>query len=65
VFAAGDHLNDLSMLSRDYAHHLAAPGNAIPLVRETVRRQGGYLSARPHGRGVAEAIKFYLEQTRT
>jgi HAD superfamily hydrolase (TIGR01484 family) len=60
VFAAGDHLNDLPMLSRDFAHYLAAPANAIPLVRETVRRQGGYVGVRSHGRGVAEAIKFYL-----
>lgn len=65
VFAAGDHLNDLPMLSRAYAHHLAAPVNAIPQVRETVRQQGGYLSARPHGRGVAEAIKFYLGRAST
>jgi hydroxymethylpyrimidine pyrophosphatase-like HAD family hydrolase len=60
VFAAGDHLNDLPMLSRHLAHYLAAPANAIPLVQETVRGQGGYVSVRSHGRGVAEAIKFYL-----
>lgn len=65
VFAAGDHLNDLPMLSRAYAHYLAAPANAIPLVRETVRQQGGYLCSRTHGRGVAEAIKFYLGEPST
>lgn len=62
VFAAGDHLNDLPMLSRQYARFLAAPANAVTRVREAVRRQNGYVSARTHGQGVAEAIKFYLEQ---
>jgi len=60
VFAAGDHLNDLPMLSREFAHHLAAPANALPVVQDAVRRQGGYVGVRSHGRGVAEAIKFYL-----
>jgi len=30
VFATGDHLNDLPMLSRRYAHFLAAPGGGLP-----------------------------------
>jgi len=60
VFAVGDHFNDLPMLCRSYARFLAAPANAIPLVQTTVRRQGGYVSAEPHGGGVTEAIKYYL-----
>jgi hypothetical protein len=60
VFAAGDHLNDLPMLSRECAAFLAAPANAVPAVQAAVRRQGGYLSPRSHGRGVADAIKYYL-----
>lgn len=60
VFAAGDHLNDLPMLSRQYARFLAAPANAVPSVKEALRRQQGYLSAQAHGLGVAEAIKYYL-----
>ncbi len=64
VFAAGDHLNDLPMLSRQYARFLAAPANAVALVQEAVRRQGGYVSVRAHGSGVAEAIKYYLEANR-
>ncbi|HEV2391034.1 MAG TPA: HAD family hydrolase [Verrucomicrobiae bacterium] len=64
VFAAGDHLNDLSMLSRQYARFLAAPANAVPQVVELVRRQEGYISPRPHGRGVADAIKYYLAAER-
>jgi HAD superfamily hydrolase (TIGR01484 family) len=60
VFAVGDHLNDLSMLSRQYAGYIAAPANAIPEVREAVQRAGGYLSLFSHGEGVADAIKFML-----
>ena len=60
VFAAGDHLNDLSMLSRQYASFLAAPANAIEPVKDAVRRQQGYLSRRPHGNGVAEALAHFL-----
>lgn len=61
VFAIGDHLNDLPMLSTRYAGWLAAPANAVAEVKETITRQGGYLSARFHGRGVADALKHYLE----
>jgi hydroxymethylpyrimidine pyrophosphatase-like HAD family hydrolase len=62
VFAAGDHLNDLPMLSTQYAQFLAAPANAVPAVQEAVLRQGGYVSAAPHGTGIAEAIRHYLER---
>jgi hydroxymethylpyrimidine pyrophosphatase-like HAD family hydrolase len=60
VFAVGDHFNDLPMLSRSYARCLAAPANAIPVVKTTVREQGGYVSAQAHGSGVMEAMKYYL-----
>jgi len=60
VLAVGDHLNDLPMLDRRFAQLLAAPANAVPPVRERVRRQDGYVCRRPHGRGVSEAINFYL-----
>ncbi len=62
VFAAGDHLNDLPMLSRLHARWLAAPGNAVEEVKDTVRQQHGYVSELSHGNGVADAIKHYLEQ---
>jgi len=62
VFAAGDHLNDLPMLSRLHARWLAAPGNAVEAIKETVRQQHGYVSELSHGNGVADAIKHYLEQ---
>jgi len=56
VFAAGDHLNDLPMLSRAHAGWLAAPANAIPEVKERVREEGGHVSDRPHGYGVQSAL---------
>jgi hydroxymethylpyrimidine pyrophosphatase-like HAD family hydrolase len=60
VFAVGDHLNDWPMLSRRHARWLAAPQNAIEAVKTLVREQGGYISSRPHGLGVAEALAFCL-----
>jgi HAD superfamily hydrolase (TIGR01484 family) len=62
VFAAGDHLNDLPMLSTQYARFLGAPSNAVEAVKEAVRSQKGFVSQLSHGNGVAEAIKYYLEQ---
>ncbi len=62
VFAAGDHLNDLPMLSRECARWLAAPQNAVPEVKAAVRRQGGFVSERPRGAGVAEALARQMRQ---
>lgn len=62
TFAVGDHLNDLPMLSRQFAHLLAAPQNAIPVVKAAVLNQEGYLSPLPQGRGVADALEAYLRQ---
>jgi len=61
VLAAGDHLNDLSMLSGDYARCVVAPDNAVPLVKEAVRRQNGYISHQPWGHGVARGLEYYLQ----
>lgn len=63
VFAAGDHLNDLPMLSKEYAGWLVAPVNAIPIVKETVRRQNGYVSHQSHGYGVARGLEYFLESS--
>jgi hydroxymethylpyrimidine pyrophosphatase-like HAD family hydrolase len=60
VFAVGDHLNDLPMLSSQYARFLAAPSNAVPPVKELVLRQGGYVSPLSHGNGVADALEHHL-----
>lgn len=62
VFAAGDHWNDLPMLSRQFAHWLASPCNAIEPVKSVVREQGGTISDLSHGFGVAEALKNYLQK---
>jgi hydroxymethylpyrimidine pyrophosphatase-like HAD family hydrolase len=60
TFAAGDHLNDIPMLSGDFARCLVAPDNAIPTVKELVRRQNGYISHQPWGHGVARGLEHYL-----
>src|SRR6266496_1332122 len=49
VFAAGDHLNDLPMLSRVHARWLAAPCNAVDAVKNAVRQQEGFVSELSHG----------------
>jgi len=64
VFAAGDHLNDLPMLSRDVASWLAAPRNAVEPVKELVRRQNGFVSDFSHGDGVADALEFVCSRAR-
>ncbi len=60
VFAAGDHLNDLPMLSRDHARWLVAPKNAIKEVKDAVRRQDGFVSHFSHGIGVADGLQHHL-----
>jgi len=63
VFAAGDHLNDLPMLKREFARCLATPANGIESVKAAVRQQRGFVSHLSHGVGVAEGLDFYLRQT--
>jgi HAD superfamily hydrolase (TIGR01484 family) len=63
TFAAGDHLNDLPMLSRQYAHWLAAPENAIEKVKAAVRRQDGHVSELACGHGVADGLQFFLKRS--
>ena len=60
TLAAGDHLNDLPMLSLDHASRLIAPSNAIPVVKENVRRQGGFVADEPHGYGVVRGLEFFM-----
>jgi hydroxymethylpyrimidine pyrophosphatase-like HAD family hydrolase len=61
TFAAGDHLNDLPMLCGKFARCVVAPHNAVPPVKDMVRRQNGYISHQPWGHGVARGLEFYLE----
>lgn len=65
IFAVGDHLNDLPMLEQRYARFLAAPANAVDAVKEAVAGQGGYVSSLPHGHGVAEGLKYFLDSGAT
>lgn len=60
IFAAGDHHNDISMLSGDVAAMPACPANAIDEVKDAVRNAGGYVADLEHGAGVHEAIKHFL-----
>ena len=59
TFAAGDHLNDLSMLDPRYAHHLVAPANAILRVREQVLRHGGRVMPGRAGHAVLAALESF------
>jgi HAD superfamily hydrolase (TIGR01484 family) len=58
VLAAGDHLNDLPMLDKQFAHWLVAPANAVPEVKLAVSSQGGHVSSLPWSHGVAEGIRL-------
>jgi hydroxymethylpyrimidine pyrophosphatase-like HAD family hydrolase len=58
-FAAGDHLNDLSMLRRAVAHCLVTPANGLAPVKEQVRAEGGFLATRSCGDGVLEGLDHF------
>ncbi len=60
VFAAGDHLNDLPMLSTTRARWLAAPANAVAPVKMAIRQQRGFVSDRTCGEGVADGLRHWL-----
>ena len=60
TFAAGDHYNDIPMLSGRYARYIVCPENAIDPVKELVRQQNGYVSHQPWGHGVARGLEHYL-----
>jgi hydroxymethylpyrimidine pyrophosphatase-like HAD family hydrolase len=62
VAAAGDHLNDLPMLSNRYARWLIAPANAVPSVKEAVRRQHGYVSEELYGRGIVDGLRRLFDR---
>ncbi len=62
TFAAGDHYNDVPMLAGQYARCIVCPDNAIPPIKELVRRNNGYVSHQPWGHGVARGLEHYLEQ---
>jgi hydroxymethylpyrimidine pyrophosphatase-like HAD family hydrolase len=60
IMAVGDHLNDLPMLERRYAHHLACPANAVDEVKAKIRAQGGHVATGEVAEGTVEAWdKFF------
>ena len=61
--AAGDHLNDLPMLTLECARWLIAPGNAVPQVKEAVRAQKGYVSDQLYGYGLLDGLGVLLGST--
>ena len=61
TLAAGDHLNDIPMLSTRVARWLVAPTNAVPAVKLRILEEGGHVSEFAHGYGVAAAIECLLE----
>jgi hydroxymethylpyrimidine pyrophosphatase-like HAD family hydrolase len=60
VFVAGDHLNDLPMLSPALARCIASPANAVPAVLDVVTKAGGFVSRFPQGHGVNDALRYFL-----
>jgi HAD superfamily hydrolase (TIGR01484 family) len=64
IFVAGDHLNDLPMLTSEVADCITAPANAIELVKQTVQQHGGYVSPLTRGHGVADGLSFFLNGQR-
>jgi len=61
--AAGDHFNDLTMLSSTVAHHLIAPANAVEPVQHLVRSQRGIVSPLPCGLGILDGLQQILNRS--
>jgi HAD superfamily hydrolase (TIGR01484 family) len=61
TMAVGDHLNDLPMLKRDVARCLVAPANSIPLVKQQVLAEGGYVSSFHCGNAVLDGIRHWMK----
>ncbi|MEM1156759.1 MAG: HAD family hydrolase [Verrucomicrobiota bacterium] len=59
-FAAGDNVNDLHMLNREYAHYLTCPSNALPQVKAKVKKQGGYIATLPADQGIVQALNYFF-----
>lgn len=59
-FAAGDNLNDLSMLHPRHARMLATPGNGLPAVKQQVEHFGGFVATRYASEGMIEALTHFF-----
>jgi hydroxymethylpyrimidine pyrophosphatase-like HAD family hydrolase len=62
ILAVGDQYNDLPMLILDVAHHVGCPGDAIPEVRQAVRKAGGVVADLPGPLGTLEVIHAMLKR---
>jgi len=62
IMAVGDHMNDLPMLERRYAHHLACPANAVDEVKKQIQAQGGHVSSANVAEGTVEAWDLFFPQ---
>jgi len=57
----GDNYNDLTMLNSDIAKYYGAPANAVPLLRNTLNNNGGFISSAKYTEGVIEALENLLK----
>lgn len=62
TFAVGDHLNDLPMLSSEYARHLACPSNSVTEVKSRVASSGGFVAERPTTFGLIDALRHFSSE---
>ena len=60
IVAAGDHMNDLPMLTREHAGWLIAPANAIEAVKRQVIENDGYVSRLPCGLGLVQGLEMFM-----
>jgi hydroxymethylpyrimidine pyrophosphatase-like HAD family hydrolase len=60
ILAVGDHFNDLTMLSGEAARHVGCPADAIPEVRQAVRRANGIVAKESGPLGTVEVISTLL-----
>jgi hydroxymethylpyrimidine pyrophosphatase-like HAD family hydrolase len=60
ILTVGDGPNDLTMLDGSVAGMPACVGNALPEIKEAVRRAGGYVAEEEAAKGTIEALKFYM-----
>lgn len=64
-FAAGDNLNDLSMLNPRHAAMIATPGNGLPAVKAHVQNHGGFIASRYASEGMIEALTHFFGAAKT
>jgi len=48
------------MLDKGIASMIACPANSVQSVKDTVKKQGGYIASQNSGSGVAEAIGHFF-----